>query len=75
MVITRRQALRNSAFALGGAVVGPQFAKAETAASKPSGEKRASTARSVPSGHRAQRRLLHVPSPLLATNLSEAELK
>jgi hypothetical protein len=38
MVITRRQALRSSAFALGGAVVDLQLAKAETAASKPSGQ-------------------------------------
>ena len=34
MLITRRQALRNSTFALGGAVLAPQLAKAETAASK-----------------------------------------
>jgi hypothetical protein len=38
MVITRRQALRSSAFALGGAVVDPPFAKADTVASKPSGQ-------------------------------------
>ena len=30
--ITRRQALRNSTFALGGAVLAPQLAKAEAAA-------------------------------------------
>ncbi len=34
MLITRRQALRNSTFALGGAVLAPQLAKAETAAPK-----------------------------------------
>jgi pimeloyl-ACP methyl ester carboxylesterase len=34
MLITRRQALRNSTFALGGAVMVPQLVKAETAAPK-----------------------------------------
>ena len=35
MSIKRRQALRNSTFALSGAVLAPQLVKAETAASKP----------------------------------------
>ena len=34
MLITRRQALCTSTFALGGAVLAPQLAKAETAAPK-----------------------------------------
>ena len=34
MLITRRQALRNSTFALGGVVLAPRLANAETAASK-----------------------------------------
>ena len=34
MLITRRQALSNSTFALGGAVLAPRLANAETAASK-----------------------------------------
>ena len=38
MLITRRQALRNSTFALAGAVLAPQLAQAETAASKPLGQ-------------------------------------
>jgi hypothetical protein len=38
MLITRLQALRDSTFAFGGAVATSQFAKAETAASRPSGQ-------------------------------------
>jgi glyoxylase-like metal-dependent hydrolase (beta-lactamase superfamily II) len=77
MLITRRQALRNSAFAVGGAVVGPQFAKAEAATSKPSGQNAGI--------YRLKLGALEVtvlsdgsftlPTPLLATNLAEAELK
>jgi glyoxylase-like metal-dependent hydrolase (beta-lactamase superfamily II) len=77
MVITRRQALRSSAFALGGAVVDLQFAKAETAASKPSGQnvgiyrlRLGSFEVTVLSDGS-----FTLPSPLLATNLAEAELK
>jgi glyoxylase-like metal-dependent hydrolase (beta-lactamase superfamily II) len=77
MVITRRQALRNSAFALGGAVVDPQFAKAETAASKPLGQnagiyrlKLGTFEITVLSDGS-----FTLPSPLLATNLTEAERK
>ena len=77
MVITRRQALRSSAFALGGAVVDLQFAKAETAASKPSGQNAgiyrlrlgAFEVTVLSDGS------FTLPSPLLATNLAEAELK
>jgi glyoxylase-like metal-dependent hydrolase (beta-lactamase superfamily II) len=77
MVITRRQALQSSAFALGSTVVNPQFAKAETAASKPS----------VQNAGIYRLRLgafevtvlsdgsFTLPTPLLATNLAEAELK
>ena len=77
MVITRRQALRSSAFALGGAVVDPQFAKAETTASKPPGQNAgiyrlrlgAFEITVLSDGS------FTLPSPLLATNLAEAELK
>jgi glyoxylase-like metal-dependent hydrolase (beta-lactamase superfamily II) len=77
MLITRRQALRNSAFAVGGAVGGPQFAKAEAATSKPSGQNAGV--------YRLKLGALEVtvlsdgsftlPTPLLATNLAEADLK
>jgi glyoxylase-like metal-dependent hydrolase (beta-lactamase superfamily II) len=77
MLITRRQALRNSTFALGGAVLAPQLAKAETAASKPSGQNAgiyrlklgAFEVTVLSDGS------FTLPSPLLATNLAEAELK
>lgn len=77
MVITRRQALQNSAFALGGTVVNPQFARAQTAASKPSGQNAAIyrlrlgafEVTALSDGSFA------LPSALLATNLTEAELK
>jgi glyoxylase-like metal-dependent hydrolase (beta-lactamase superfamily II) len=77
MVITRRHALRSSAFALGGAVVDLQFATAETAASKPSGQNAgiyrfrlgAFEVTVLSDG------FFTLPSPLLATNLAEAELK
>lgn len=77
MVITRRQALQNSAFALGGTVVNPQFARAQTAASKPSGQNAgiyrlrlgAFEVTALSDGSFA------LPSALLATNLREAELK
>ena len=77
MLITRRQALRNSTFALGGAVVASQLAKAETAASKPSGQNAgiyrlklgAFEVTVLSDGS------FTLPSPLLATNLAEAELK
>jgi hypothetical protein len=38
MLITRRGTICNSAFALGRAVLAPQFAKADTAAAKPLGQ-------------------------------------
>jgi hypothetical protein len=77
MLITRRQALRNSTFALGGAVLAPQLAQAETAASKPSGQNAgiyrlklgAFEVTVLSDGS------FTLPSPLLATNLAEAELK
>ena len=78
MVITRRQALRNSAFALGGAVVSPQIASAQTAAaSKQSGQNAgiyrlrlgAFEVTVLSDG------LFTLPSTLLATNLTEAGLK
>jgi hypothetical protein len=43
MLITRRQALRNSTFALGGAVLAPQLAKAETAVIRPGSERRSAS--------------------------------
>ena len=77
MLITRRQALRNSTFALGGAVLAPQLAQAETAASKPSGQnagiyrlKLGAFEVTVLSDG-----FFTLPSTLLATNLAEAELK
>jgi glyoxylase-like metal-dependent hydrolase (beta-lactamase superfamily II) len=77
MLITRRQALCNSTFALGGAVLAPQLAKAETAGSKPSGQNAgiyrlklgAFEVTVLSDGS------FTLPSPLLATNLAEAELK
>jgi glyoxylase-like metal-dependent hydrolase (beta-lactamase superfamily II) len=77
MVITRRQALRSSAVAIGGAVVDPQFVKAETTASKPPGQNAgiyrlrlgAFEITVLSDGS------FTLPSPLLATNLAEAELK
>src|SRR5262245_52762932 len=77
MVITRRQALLNSAFAFGGTVVNPQFARAQTAASKASGQNAAIYRLSL--GDFDVTVLsdgsFTSPSALLATNLTEAELK
>ncbi|MEH2504036.1 glyoxylase-like metal-dependent hydrolase (beta-lactamase superfamily II) [Bradyrhizobium sp. AZCC 1578] len=77
MLITRRQALRNSTFALSGAVLAPKIAKAETAASKPQAQN--------PGMYRLEVGAFEVtvlndgfftlPSAMLATNLAEAELK
>jgi glyoxylase-like metal-dependent hydrolase (beta-lactamase superfamily II) len=77
MFITRRQALRNSAFALGGAVLAPQLATADTIAAKPPGQNAgiyrlklgAFEVTVLSDGS------FTLPSPLLATNLAEAELK
>src|SRR5437762_14232234 len=75
MLITRRQALRDSTFALGGTVMASQLARAET--SKPSGQNAgiyrlklgAFEVTVLSDGS------FTLPSPLLATNLAEAELK
>ena len=77
MLITRRQALRDSAFALGGAVAASQFAKAETAASKPSGQNAGFYRLSVGAFEVTVLNdgFFTLPITLLATNLAEAELK
>jgi glyoxylase-like metal-dependent hydrolase (beta-lactamase superfamily II) len=75
MLITRRQALRDSTFALGGTVMASQLARAET--SKPSDQnagiyrlKLGAFEITVLSDGS-----FTLPSPLLATNLAEPELK
>jgi glyoxylase-like metal-dependent hydrolase (beta-lactamase superfamily II) len=77
MLITRRQALRNSTFALGGATLAPQLAKAETAASKPSGQNAGFYRLTVGAFEVTVLNdgFFTLPSTLLATNLAEAELK
>ena len=77
MSSTRREALRNGAFALGGALVAPHFANAQGAASKPSGRNAgiyrfrlgAFEVTVLSDGS------FTIPSPLLAANLTEAERK
>ena len=77
MLITRRQAIWNSAFALGGAVVGTQFAKAEPDTSKRPGQNvgvyrfrlGAFDVTVLSDGS------FTLPTRLLATNLEEAKLK
>jgi glyoxylase-like metal-dependent hydrolase (beta-lactamase superfamily II) len=77
MLITRRRALRDSTFALGGTVVTSQLAKTETAASKPSGQNAGFYRLKVGAFEVTvlSDGSFLLPSPLLATNLAEAELK
>ena len=77
MLITRRQALRNSTFALSGAVLAPQLAKAETAASKPRAQNNGLYPLRVGAFEVTVLNdgFFKSNPARLATNLSEAELK
>jgi hypothetical protein len=72
LLITRRQALRDSTFALGGTVVTSQLAKAETSGQNAGFYRLKVGAFEVTVLSDGS---FSAPSPLLATNLAEADLK
>jgi glyoxylase-like metal-dependent hydrolase (beta-lactamase superfamily II) len=77
MLITRRETICNSVFALGGVVLAPQSAKADTAAAKPLGQNAGIYRLRVGAFEVTvfNDGFFTLPSPMLATNLADAVLK